>query len=350
MTKPADTSFGFSPVRRAQAGGPVRLPRVTVPRLEELVITVPPPATVTEEDVRRRFLELAREHAGARYRSFSEKVAAGDEVLMDVIGYSRGRLIPFSLRADTWQLVEPDPLLPGFYERFIGQPIRHTFTIPLTLPEGYPVQALRGAPCQFVVELKAARVVQPPDLEDPRLLQVLGRGETRVEVLRFLRDELREKEAVMHDLATTLRVLDVLAERTEVHIPESLVDEEVQRRWARAEGKVLQEKGFSNTEQQESLDGWLGEARLRRDAERRLRISLALGAVCARDEQVLTPALLKKLITEVSGSLGVNAEEALHALEHAPAAARVIEQAAWHLMAVDYVMGRVTVRPEPAAR
>lgn len=136
----------------------LKLPAVQgAPSLEGIEVTLPTPARVSEGDIVERFDELCRTVAPRRDREAGEAVAAGDEVLLDVIGYSSGKLIPFSIRLDWWTQAAPNPMLPGFFEALVGARVGEALSVELTLPSDYPVERLRGARARFGVELQAAR-------------------------------------------------------------------------------------------------------------------------------------------------------------------------------------------------
>ncbi|MFY0576473.1 hypothetical protein ACN28S_20885 [Cystobacter fuscus] len=173
-----------SPARRAAQGGEVQLPPVIAPSLEGLSVTVPAPEPITAQRVQERFQELARAHASVRMRPRTEGLAWGDEVLVDIAGYSNGRLIPFSVRTDVWLPLAPDPLLPGLYEQWVGHLPGESVLVDIVLGENYPIEALRGQPARFALLIQAAREVKYPDPTNPEFLEALGRGATLEEVMR----------------------------------------------------------------------------------------------------------------------------------------------------------------------
>lgn len=337
-----------SPVELAQAGGPVPLPPVAAPSLEGLEVVVPQPPDLTEEDIQLRFFELARPYAKVRERSPQEAVAEGDELVIDVVGYSGDKLIPFSVRSDLDYDLVPDPTLPGFAEALVGAKVGESVQVEITLPQDYEVASLRGAPARFMADIKQAYQVDMPNPDGPELLAALGRGNTLEQVMDAIVEELEEELSDQLLVEARDRVLDEVAARTKVEIPGALIDEEIRRKWAELEGPVLTAKDFSHEEQKESLNGWLNDADLRLDAARRLRISLALKAIAERDGLKLTPERLEELLEDVAAQIGISVEETRAALTNDPSAAEKVEQVAWHLMAVEYVMSKAKVRFEGA--
>ena len=110
----------MGPMEDALAVTPVDLPKVRAPSIEDLEVTVPMPADLTQDDLVRRFHELKRVHAKIRERKEGEEVALGDDVQLDTLGYSDVKLIPFSARFGLWLELAPQPTLPGFSEAIAG--------------------------------------------------------------------------------------------------------------------------------------------------------------------------------------------------------------------------------------
>ena len=326
-----------------ELGDQPALPHVEAPSLEGLSITVSTPEGFTTEQVQQRFLELARPHATERYRSPRERIAWRDEVLLTIAGYSSGRLIPFSVRKDVWLLLEPEPMLPGLYEALVGRSPNEGVVVDLVLPAEYPVPALCGTPARFLVHIQAAREVEYPDLESPEFLRKFGRGATVAEATRSVVQQMVSEHAQLLAFQARQWVLDEVAARTQARIPSELIDREIRQRWSVSEGQTVRELNFTEKEQQESLHAWLRDAATRGEVEQRLRLGLALGAICQRDGLTLTPERVEKLLQEEAAAAGLTLEQVLEALRAEPQHLARIDQMAWHLMAVDHVMSRAQI-------
>jgi trigger factor len=335
------------PVAPSETGVPVSLPPVKAPSTEGIEVTVPAPPPLAEDDLIRRFHELARSHAEVRTRQQGEEVAMGDDVQLDIIGYSNGQLIPFSIRTGYWMELAPQEMLPGFADAIVGSAVGDSLKIDLVLPAEYPVEALGGQPATFLVDLMGAREVKMPDTDSAEFLLKLGRGPTHEEVMEAIADELLDEQADVLWLDAQNMVLDELASRTQVEIPAALVDEEIRRRWMAAEGQAVMEKEFSAEEKQEALDLWRKDPATRAEVERRLRVSLALKAVAERDGLKLEPAKTFELLENQVAAFGLTSAQLREALVD-PQAAGQLKDVAWHLMAVEHVMAKAKVHFEGA--
>ena len=336
------------PLTQALATGAVTLPQVEAPSLAGIEVTVPRPDDITEGQLLQRFHEIARAHAETRPREPGQAIELGDDVLVDVLGYAGGKLIPFSARSGFWMELAPLPELPGFSEALVGKTVGEGVEVAVTLPADYPVEALRGAPARFIVDLRGAIAVTMPDTDSDDFLQRVGRGSTLDELMADLLEELETELADLLWVEAQDRVLDEVASRTRVEVPNSLVDEEIRRRWGMSEGKALAGKDFTAEEQTEALEGWLRDPETRSEAERRLRISLALKAVAERDRLVVTPELRDELLEELLPAWGLSPNEAKQAMAQDPALRSQIDAMLPHLLAVRHVMERAKVTFEGA--
>ncbi|WNG41048.1 peptidylprolyl isomerase [Archangium violaceum] len=329
-----------------ESAEPTNLPPVLeAPSLEGLEVTAPTVEPVTEDDLMERFSALCRERSPRRERAPGEDVALGDDVLLNVLGYANGRLIPFSVRTDWWTEATPDPTFPGFFEALVGAKVGLSIAVSIILPDTYAVEALRGAEARFLVDVKAAREVTLLTDESPELFSVLELGSTLDEVMENIAQQLayEHEQQAQHELQE--RVLDEVVERTRVDVPQSLIDEEIRRAWTESEYPQLALRNFEQQELQEAVEGWLSDPFTRLDAERRLRISLGLQAILARDQVQPKEEDLVALIDNLAEITQTTREELGRLLQSDPTVMRRFESLALHKMAVDHVLSKVKLVP-----
>ena len=333
------------PRPEAHASG-LPLPSLEAPSLEGLSVTVPAPQGVSREQLLERFHALVREHASGRDRPRGEPLRMGDQVWVDVLGYSGGHLIPFSARSGLSLELAPHAVLPGFSEALVGHAVGDTVQARLTLPEDYPVASLRGRPAVFLVDLLAARALTLPDADSEAFLATLGRGPTHEAVMASLLTELEGERAEALRAEARERVLGALVERAgSPEVPAALVDEEVRRQWLHTEAPLLRDKGFDASELQEALEGWLRDGPTRERAERRLRVGRVLGAVARREGVLLANERLDAVLDDVAAQLELSADELREGGD--PVYDRM-QEVAWHLVVMDHVLSRTHVHFEGA--
>lgn len=339
----------MAPIANAlDAKKPVPLPPVQAPSLDGLMVKVPKRDDLTQDDLLRRFHELLREHAVKRDRKKGDTVLLGDDVQIDTIGYYGGKIIPFSARFGMWLELAPLIQVRGFSESIAGEQVGDMLEISLSLPKHYPVIALREKKVVFAVKVLAAREVKLPDGESPEFLKKLNRGKSIDEVMDSIREELEDYMAAELILEGQDLVLDEIANRTQIEIPHDLVDEEIRRAWARVEAKELAARGFDADAQHEAMEAWVCDGATRAEAIRRLKIALGLKAIAERDGLQLTPEKMEALVDRDLSPFGITKQQVHEGLRESAEMTEQVERVAWHLLAVEHVMGKAKITYEGA--
>lgn len=119
-----------------------------------------------------------------------------------------------------------DKVLPGFLDSIIGIQRGETKSFPLTFPETWRQEHLRGVQAQFTVECKELFYRDLPKLDDS-LAEKLLPGCTTIELVReTLLQKCREVGQTAKDQATDNAILDQLHKLVEIDIPQSLIEEQ----------------------------------------------------------------------------------------------------------------------------
>lgn len=337
------------PITRALKKGAVALPEVRAPSLDGLVMTVSLPPPPGEDELSGRFVELLREHAARRERAPGEAIARGDELRVDLLVYVDGRLAPGGVKLDYVLDLVDDPAFEGLLEQLEGAPVGGAVTASVVLGPTHPNEALRGARAELLIEVLHAYEVTPLDGGSEAALKALDRGATLDEVMESIAVELMQLGEAGARVDAEQDVLDEVAARAGAEVSDALVDEELRRRWAVAEGTQLSAKGFDGEEQAEALQSWLDDPVAREAARRVLRVSLALKAIAERDGVQPDAAQLEEIMLAAAAPLGLDAAALKEAGKADPSVARALAEAAWQQQLVGYVLERAEVREVQAA-
>jgi len=201
---------------------------------------------------------------------------------------------------------------------------------------------------RFAVDVLAAREVKALDPTAKDFFKKLGLGGSMDEVMDAIRDELEEELSDELVVLGREMVLDELARRADVQVPSSLVDEEVRRRWSRAELPHLVEHGFTVEEQNEARDAWLRDAATRAECERRIKIGLALAAMIEAEKLAPTPTELKETLEIYGEPWGLKPADVEKAATESKQSATELGRLALYLYAVDYVVSKAKLHFEGA--
>lgn len=284
---------------------PSMFPEIQIPSLEGVVIEVPSPPPLSEQEIEEAFERLAYESAVRYPRGPGQVVQQGDEVIVDLVGYMGGFLLPMTAHEGMRLIVEPDVFLPGFAAQLIGTPVGQAKMIEVVLPNDFGVEMARGMGAVFAVEVRDAFRLVVPDASDPSLFQRMGLGadlaQTMEGVIALLLDQ-RARQMAQDAVRITLETLLL---RAPFDVSPALVEAEIQNWWRQTEGRFLIEKGLEREDLETSLEGWLDDPTLRTDATFRLKSALFLYAIAKQADLTSDRKELKGFLGEVAGALGI---------------------------------------------
>jgi trigger factor len=336
--------FEATPIIRALSTAPVTLPDIQPPSLENLVVTLEDPGPPSTDDVIAAFHAALRGIAEKRARAPGERAELGDDVILNILAYAHGTIVPFSVKMKWQTELRPFPHLPGLAEAITAIPIGEGRAIPLVFPSDYPLEHYRGVSARFLVDVVAAVDVRVPDAENPTTLAKLGRGRTLDAVMASLAEELDGERGEELLVTAQERALDALSARVSVSIPADVVDEEILRAWGRLEGGALAWLKFTPDEQEEALAAWRSDPSTRRDAERRIKLALALRAIATRDGIEVEKSDVLELAKSVAAITGLRTAEVTRALKESVPETTHIVEVARHLKVVSHVVAKAQFR------
>ena len=183
-------------------------------------------------------------------------------------------------------------MIPGWEDHLVGMEIGGTTEFDITFPDDYRVEALRGKPAHFEVELLDLREKVLPEIDDQFVKSVAD-----VETLDDLRAEIRDamgkraEAEARHNFGD--RIIDFATANASVELPEVMVQTEIdimrdELRTRLAQQRIGMEQYLALAKQTpEELS-----AELREPAARRVKTLLVLSAIAekegidATDEQI----------------------------------------------------------------
>jgi trigger factor len=176
-------------------------------------------------------------------------------------------------------VIGEERLIPGFEEHLVGLRPGDAVDFDITFPDDYGVEALKGKPAHFAVELRELREkIMPPADDD--LAKLVGDFQTLVEV----RDEVRKRlernalDKARHEFAD--RIIEYAVANATMELPDVLIDQEVEVmhdefRASLARQGITEEAYLKATEKTEKDM----HDEFRPQAEKRVRVLLVLSKV-----------------------------------------------------------------------
>jgi trigger factor len=287
------------------------LPAFSKPSLEGLVVRLPLLPPLTEDDITNAFVALAQDQGKRHPKPEGAEVDEGDEVVVDLVAYSSGKLVPFSPQEDLTALLTEDALTDPIAAALVGEHVGDRGMIDTFLPEDHSSVPYRGKPAVFAVQVKSSAAVDTPDAEDPVFLRELGYGNTLDDSLVAFTAELERIRASTLRTNGLIAVLDELARRTPFKIPKITVEKQLLNDWSAKEGRFLQRWGVPPADYDAAFEGWINDPETFSNTERSLRNAFLLGAVADAYKLKVDRATLESFALQIASDAGVSKPNAL---------------------------------------
>ena len=239
-------------------------PQVALPALESLEIARPT-AEVAEADI-DNMLETLRQQRRS-WEKVERAAKIGDRVVVDFTGTADGQEIDQGTGEDVPIELGGNRMIPGFEAGIEGMSAEESRTLELTFPDDYPNADLAGCPAVFEISAKAVEEPVLPELDDAFAVS-FGVEEGGIEKFRGeVRGNMERELADGLNALTKRRVMEGLLAGQTIDLPQSLVDQEVER--------AMERRRMELTHSGLDPDALGLEASMFEDAARR-RVSLGL--------------------------------------------------------------------------
>ncbi len=223
-------------------------------------------------------LEQLRDRA-ARLETIEEAAAQGDFVVMDYVGAIEGESFEGGEGRDQMVELGTGRLIPGFEEQLEGAAAGQERTVALSFPDDYGAEHLQGKAAEFAVTIKEIKRKRLPELDDEFALEA-GGFDSIDELREDITSKLRETEERRSEADFREAVVDAVAEKAIVDLPDALVRARAAEQWERMVHSFTHQGlskeaflGISGKTEEELIDEALP------DAEHALRQEAVLAAV-----------------------------------------------------------------------
>ncbi|HET6925051.1 MAG TPA: trigger factor, partial [Candidatus Saccharimonadales bacterium] len=231
-----------------------------------------------------------------RQRSATKQVVEraakdGDEVTIDFAGVDAKtkEAIAGADGKDYPLVIGSNTFIPGFEPELVGLQAGDDKTFTVTFPKDYGAAELQNRQVSFTVHVSQVQELTEPKLDDAFAASV-GPFKTIAELKADIKKQLQADREQQSRQDYESAVLEALANKTKVAIPDEIIDEEVQRAEAE-ERRNLTYRGTTWQEhlEQEGVSEEEHRAKQRPSAELRIRAGLVLSEVAEREGIRVTP-------------------------------------------------------------
>ena len=229
-------------------------------------------------------------------RAADQSAADGDRVTIDFAGKIDGEAFEGG-KAEGFQFIVGDgQMLKEFEDAVRGMKSGESKTFPLPFPADYHGKDVAGKTADFLVTVNKIEAAHLPDV-DEALAKSLGIADGTVEGLRADIKKNLEREVKFRVLARNKQaVMDALVAKSELDLPKSVVQSEIDRllEGARAD---LKQRGVKDADKAP-----IPAELFQEQAERRVRLGLVVAELVRTHELHAKPEQIKAHIDELASS------------------------------------------------
>ena len=254
--------------------------------------------TVDDADVEAELVRM--QNRNGRIITREGKAENGDTVDMDFEGFVDGVAFEGG-KAEHYSLVlGSGSFIPGFEDQLIGHEAGEEFDVNVTFPEEYQAKELAGKPAVFKIKLHEVKTKELPALDD-EFAKDVSEYDTLDELKASIRKGMEEQNEKQAALAVENDLVDQVIATIEGDIPEAMYE-------ARMD-EAVRDFEYRLAQQGLKLDMYLQymgqtmesfRASFREQAEKQVKIRLALEAVAAAEKIVASDEELEAELQRVA--------------------------------------------------
>ncbi|WP_018403669.1 trigger factor [Marinobacter gelidimuriae] len=305
------------------------LPEIELGDLSAVTIERPQ-ADVTDADIDTMIDNLCTQQA--TMKSVKRKAKNKDIAVIDFKGTIDGEEFEGGAAEKHRLTLGSGQMIPGFETAIVGSKAGEELEIDVTFPEDYHNEELKGKPVKFQVTIHEVEEPQLPEL-DAEFFKKFGieaedEAAFRVEVKKNMEREL--KQAISNKVKND--VVDALLNSTELDVPASLVDQEIDRLRQDAVKRFGGQMDFQQ----------LPKEIFEEQATRRVKTGLLFQEVVKKNELTADAEKVEEKIQEIASTYE-QPEEVIAHFNSSPEEKSQIESTVLEDAVVEYVLSRAQV-------
>ena len=227
------------------------------------------------------------------------------EGFVDGVAFEGGKGENFELTIGSGQFI------PGFEDQLVGMKIGEEREINVKFPEEYHAENLAGKDAMFKVKLISIKEKILPELDD-EFVKDVSEFETLEEYKKDIENKLKEQKESQAKADKENQAMDKLIENTEVVVPESMIETEVNQMIEQFAGN-LSYQGLTMEKYCEYMGTTLEafKTTLRPQAEKDVKLKLALEYVAKTEDVKVEEADIDEKVKELAQTYGNENADAL---------------------------------------
>ena len=280
-------------------------PEVTIENYKG--IEVEKKAVEISEDEINAEIDKARDRNARFIQESDDAVQNGDTVTLDFEGFVDGVAFDGG-KGENYELkIGSGSFIPGFEDQIVGQKIGEGFDVNVTFPEDYSAKDLAGKAATFKCEVKSLK--QLPVLDD-EFVKDVSEFDTVDEYKADLKSKLTERAEANAEREVENNLAEKLMELLVAEIPEPMFEAETEN-YLRDYDTRLRSSGLDLKTYMQytglTLDAIRGQ--LRPQAEKQVKIRLALEKIASLENLEVTEEEINEEYTKIGAAYNIDAEE-----------------------------------------
>lgn len=251
-------------------------------------------AAVAEADV-DNMVEVLREQQ-ASFEAVERAAAEGDQVNIDFVGTKDGEEFAGGSAQGHNLVLGSGAMIPGFEDALVGLSAGEEKVVPLTFPEDYQAEDLRGAAVEFKIKVNQVSEKVLPELNKEFYakfgVEKGGKTQFRKDVKANMVRELGQ--AVKNK--TKAQVMDALLESHELEVPKALISGEIDV----LRNQMMQR--FGGQQQNFDIKALLPDTMFEEEAQRRVTLGLIVGEIIKANDIQVDPAQVRSMVEELAST------------------------------------------------
>lgn len=181
---------------------------------------------VTDEDIEHELGHLRQD--SAKFNEVDRASKLGDSVVIDFVGSVDGEEFEGGRAEDYPLTLGSHSFIDNFEDQLVGKKKGETVKVEVTFPNEYPAENLAGKKADFFVTIKNVREKTLPKIDD-KFISDATEYETLEEYKNHVSKHIQYMKEQEADTALKSDILKYVIENTEMLVPQSLIDYEVER-------------------------------------------------------------------------------------------------------------------------
>lgn len=264
---------------------------------------------VTEDELSAELDRMRKQYADNE--TVEGEAEDGDTVNIDYEGFKDDVAFEGG-KAEGYRLkLGSGSFIPGFEDQLIGCKAGDEKELNLTFPEDYHEESLKGASVVFKVKVNEITREVLPELDDDFAADTnIPNVETVEDLKKTVRERLENTKKSDAENKAETALLNAFAECTEVDLPDTLVDEEVQGQMNQMASEI-QQYGMSFTQYLQMLGKTVDDlkADMREQAVKNVTLRLALAKLAEVENIEATDDDVEEQYHEYATQYGMEADE-----------------------------------------